>query len=163
MNWEAVIEFPKMKVAVATREGRVSGIRYLPPATAVKAPANELAERAEYAERLARTDALTGLADRRTFEQMLELELARATRLSTPLALATPLGHSTTLASGRSIKKRVSGRRSTRPMKTSRQSNATLTHVEPAHESSCYRGSCLVGRVSRRNPPSPRAESYYRP
>lgn len=35
-----------MKVAVATREGRVTGIRYLPPATATKAPVNELAERA---------------------------------------------------------------------------------------------------------------------
>jgi len=46
MQWDAIIEFPKMKVAVATREGRVSGIRYLPPATAVKAPASELAERA---------------------------------------------------------------------------------------------------------------------
>ena len=49
---------------------------------------NELSERSEYSERLARTDALTGLADRRTFEQMLELELARATRQSTPLAIA---------------------------------------------------------------------------
>jgi methylated-DNA-[protein]-cysteine S-methyltransferase len=46
MNWDAVIEFPKMKVAVATREGRVAGIRYLPPDTETKAPANELAERA---------------------------------------------------------------------------------------------------------------------
>ncbi len=46
MKWDAVIEFPKMKVAVATREGRVTGIRYLPPATAMKAPVNELAERA---------------------------------------------------------------------------------------------------------------------
>ena len=46
MQWDAVIEFPKMKVAVATREGRVAGIRYLPPSTATQAPANELAERA---------------------------------------------------------------------------------------------------------------------
>ena len=46
MQWDAVIEFPKMKVGVATREGRVSGIRYLPPATATKAPVNELAEKA---------------------------------------------------------------------------------------------------------------------
>ena len=46
MQWDAVIEFPKMKVAVATREGRVSGIRYLPPAVAAQAPTNELAERA---------------------------------------------------------------------------------------------------------------------
>lgn len=49
---------------------------------------NSLAEQAEYLERLARTDALTGLADRRTFDQMLELELARAARQGTPLAVA---------------------------------------------------------------------------
>ena len=30
MRWDAVIEFPKMKVAVVTREARVTGIRYLP-------------------------------------------------------------------------------------------------------------------------------------
>ena len=50
MNWDAVVEFPKMKVAVATCEVNgnpcVSGICYLPPATESKAPANELAERA---------------------------------------------------------------------------------------------------------------------
>jgi methylated-DNA-[protein]-cysteine S-methyltransferase len=48
MQWDAVIEFPKMKVAVATREGRVTGIRYLPPAAETKAPVNELAERAAH-------------------------------------------------------------------------------------------------------------------
>jgi diguanylate cyclase (GGDEF)-like protein len=47
-----------------------------------------LDERGEYRERLARIDPLTGLADRRTFEQVLELELARATRQGTPLAVA---------------------------------------------------------------------------
>ena len=46
MRWDAVIEFPKMKVGVATRDGRVVGIRYLPPATEAQAPVNELAERA---------------------------------------------------------------------------------------------------------------------
>ena len=46
MQWDAVIEFPKMKVAVATREGRVTDIKYLPPSTEALAPANELAERA---------------------------------------------------------------------------------------------------------------------
>ena len=46
MNWDAVIEFPKMKVAVATHDGRISGIRYLPTDTELKAPANALAERA---------------------------------------------------------------------------------------------------------------------
>jgi len=35
-----------MKVAVATREGRVVGIRYLPPSAADVPPLNELAERA---------------------------------------------------------------------------------------------------------------------
>jgi len=46
MHWEAVIAFPKMMVGVATREGLVAGIRYLPPGTAEQAPENELAERA---------------------------------------------------------------------------------------------------------------------
>jgi methylated-DNA-[protein]-cysteine S-methyltransferase len=49
MHWQAIIEFPKMKVAVATREVNgipvVAGIRYLPLATASKTPENELAER----------------------------------------------------------------------------------------------------------------------
>jgi methylated-DNA-[protein]-cysteine S-methyltransferase len=46
MHWEAIIEFPKMKVAVLTREGRVAQIRYLPPGTETKDPENALAERA---------------------------------------------------------------------------------------------------------------------
>lgn len=46
MRWEAVIDFPKMKVAVATREGRLAEICYLPPAAETKAPQNALAERA---------------------------------------------------------------------------------------------------------------------
>ncbi|MCY7418391.1 MAG: GGDEF domain-containing protein [Chloroflexi bacterium] len=46
------------------------------------------AEGVAYQERLSRTDPLTGLADRHTFGQMLELELARATRLGTSLAIA---------------------------------------------------------------------------
>ena len=46
MNWDAVLEFPKMKVAVATRGERVAEIRYLPLAADSKAPENELAERA---------------------------------------------------------------------------------------------------------------------
>jgi methylated-DNA-[protein]-cysteine S-methyltransferase len=41
-----VVEFPKMKVAVATRDGRVVGIHYLPPAAPVQAPGDALAERA---------------------------------------------------------------------------------------------------------------------
>jgi methylated-DNA-[protein]-cysteine S-methyltransferase len=44
--YDAIIRFPKMNVAVATREGRVSEIRYLPPSVPLKAPANALAERA---------------------------------------------------------------------------------------------------------------------
>ena len=50
MHWEAVIEFPKMKVGVATRDVNgnpcVAVIRYLPLATESKAPENALAERA---------------------------------------------------------------------------------------------------------------------
>jgi methylated-DNA-[protein]-cysteine S-methyltransferase len=46
MRWDAVIEFPKMKVAIATREERVSGIRYLPLVSESKDPQNALAERA---------------------------------------------------------------------------------------------------------------------
>jgi methylated-DNA-[protein]-cysteine S-methyltransferase len=46
MRWDAVIAFPKMKVAVATRDDRIAGIRYLPLAAESKAPENALAERA---------------------------------------------------------------------------------------------------------------------
>ena len=46
MRWEAVIEFPKMKVAVATREACVACISYLPLSVASKDPENALAERA---------------------------------------------------------------------------------------------------------------------
>lgn len=46
MHWEAVIEFPKMKVAVATRDGRIAAIRYLPRSAEAKDPENALAERA---------------------------------------------------------------------------------------------------------------------
>jgi methylated-DNA-[protein]-cysteine S-methyltransferase len=42
----AVIPFPGFKVAVATRDGRISGIRYLPPAAPELAPQGALAERA---------------------------------------------------------------------------------------------------------------------
>ncbi|HEY8068110.1 MAG TPA: methylated-DNA--[protein]-cysteine S-methyltransferase [Burkholderiales bacterium] len=49
MHWQAVIEFPKMKVAVATRDVNgnpfVAGIRYLPSTAESKAPENGLAER----------------------------------------------------------------------------------------------------------------------
>jgi diguanylate cyclase (GGDEF)-like protein len=46
-----------------------------------------LDERNAWQERLARTDHLTGLADRMTFLQMLELEVVRATRQGTALAV----------------------------------------------------------------------------
>jgi methylated-DNA-[protein]-cysteine S-methyltransferase len=46
MRWDAVVEFPKMKVAVATRDGRIAAIRYLPLTADSKEPDNELAERA---------------------------------------------------------------------------------------------------------------------
>ncbi|MEA2621111.1 MAG: diguanylate cyclase [Chloroflexota bacterium] len=48
---------------------------------------NALLEQSSYHERLAHTDALTGLANRPTFEQMLELELARSTRTGIPLSV----------------------------------------------------------------------------
>jgi len=44
--YDAIIEFPKMKVALRTRENRVSEISYLPPSVATRAPANALAARA---------------------------------------------------------------------------------------------------------------------
>ena len=44
--YDVVVGFPKMKVAVATRDGRVAQIRYLRPDADSVAPANELAQRA---------------------------------------------------------------------------------------------------------------------
>ncbi len=49
---------------------------------------NSFWERSDHADRLSHTDRLTGLANRVTFERMLELEIARATRQGTPLAVA---------------------------------------------------------------------------
>jgi len=46
-----------------------------------------LVERSDWYDRLAHTDPLTGLANRRTFDRMLELELARAGRQGTPLSM----------------------------------------------------------------------------
>jgi methylated-DNA-[protein]-cysteine S-methyltransferase len=46
MAWDAVIEFPVMKVGVKTRDARIVAIEYLPPSVAREAPKNELAERA---------------------------------------------------------------------------------------------------------------------
>lgn len=47
-----------------------------------------LTERSEWLERVAHVDPLTGLTNRRTFERMLEHELARAGRQGTALSLA---------------------------------------------------------------------------
>jgi diguanylate cyclase (GGDEF)-like protein len=47
-----------------------------------------LEERTDWYERVAHTDPLTGLANRRTFERMLELELARAIRQGSPISVA---------------------------------------------------------------------------
>jgi diguanylate cyclase (GGDEF)-like protein len=47
-----------------------------------------VSERAEWFDRLAHTDPLTGLANRRTLERMLELEVARAGRQGFPLSIA---------------------------------------------------------------------------
>ena len=44
--YDVVVEFPKMKVAVATREDRVAEIRYLPLCASNVSPRNALAERA---------------------------------------------------------------------------------------------------------------------
>jgi methylated-DNA-[protein]-cysteine S-methyltransferase len=44
--FDVVVEFPRMKVGVATRDGKVVRIQYLPPEAALQAPANPLAERA---------------------------------------------------------------------------------------------------------------------
>jgi methylated-DNA-[protein]-cysteine S-methyltransferase len=44
--YDAIIEFPKMKVAVRTREERVAEICYLPPSVATRSPTNALAARA---------------------------------------------------------------------------------------------------------------------
>jgi methylated-DNA-[protein]-cysteine S-methyltransferase len=46
MRWDAIVEFPKMKVAVATRDGFVVALKYLPPSVETLAPRNTLAERA---------------------------------------------------------------------------------------------------------------------
>jgi len=46
MRWDAVIEFPVLKVGVSTRNDRVVEICCLPYSTAVIAPRNTLAERA---------------------------------------------------------------------------------------------------------------------
>ncbi len=49
---------------------------------------NTVRENSDHAERLLHTDRLTGLANRVTFERMLELEITRAARQGTPLAVA---------------------------------------------------------------------------
>jgi len=46
LMFDAVIRFPKMNVAVATRDGCVSEIRYLPALAPLKAPTNAIAKRA---------------------------------------------------------------------------------------------------------------------
>jgi methylated-DNA-[protein]-cysteine S-methyltransferase len=45
--YDVTIDFPKMKVAVATREGRVTEIRYLPPSAPMIPAKNPLAAEAE--------------------------------------------------------------------------------------------------------------------
>jgi diguanylate cyclase (GGDEF)-like protein len=50
--------------------------------------ASLVAERSEWLERMAHTDPLTGLANQRAFEQVIEVELARAGRQGTELAIA---------------------------------------------------------------------------
>ncbi len=49
---------------------------------------NTLHEHADWLHRVANTDTLTGLANRATFDRMLQLELARAARHGTPVGVA---------------------------------------------------------------------------
>ena len=44
--FDVIVEFPKMKVGVATRDERVTEIRFLPPSTPIQKAKNLLAERA---------------------------------------------------------------------------------------------------------------------
>jgi methylated-DNA-[protein]-cysteine S-methyltransferase len=44
--YDVTVDFPKMKVAVATRDGKVVGIRYLPLSSPSVLPRNALAEKA---------------------------------------------------------------------------------------------------------------------
>ncbi len=69
---EAVLAVADL-VAVAVRQARLE---------------NALAERADWLDRVSNTDPLTGLANRRTFERMLQLELVRASRQAAPIGLA---------------------------------------------------------------------------
>jgi len=46
MSWDAVVEFPVVKVGVVTRDDRVVEIRYLPLSSPNISPGNALAERA---------------------------------------------------------------------------------------------------------------------
>lgn len=55
--------------------------------TSLDTAQRELRRQKEYAELLARTDALTGLANRRAFDETAEQEVQRALRYNTPLAL----------------------------------------------------------------------------
>jgi diguanylate cyclase (GGDEF)-like protein len=53
----------------------------------IDAATDALRQQKEAAESLARTDSLTGLANRRAFDEVAELEIQRAVRYGTPLAL----------------------------------------------------------------------------
>lgn len=44
--YDVIVAFPRMKVAVRTREGRVTDISYLPPSTEILSPKTALAETA---------------------------------------------------------------------------------------------------------------------
>jgi len=44
--FDVTVDFPRMKVAVTTRDGKVVGLRYVPPSTEGISPKNKLAERA---------------------------------------------------------------------------------------------------------------------
>jgi diguanylate cyclase (GGDEF)-like protein len=69
----AMLEACAAAIAVAVDRGRLASM---------------IAERSEWFERLAHADALTGLANQRTFARILELEVARAGRQGSEVSLA---------------------------------------------------------------------------
>ena len=76
----------------APREGTAAVIEGLVDLAAVAVDrlrqAASVAERREWVERLAHLDPLTGLANRRTFDRVLELEIARASRQGSEVSVA---------------------------------------------------------------------------
>ena len=84
-----VLGWPTAEAPMGTAPDAVLAISDLSAVTIRQARLRNSAwEQSDHADRLLHTDRLTGLANRVTFERMLELEIARATRQGTPLAVA---------------------------------------------------------------------------